>query len=120
MLLPPSSPYLIIDVRRADGATKITMMGVPLPKDYEPGWREIEGDVKAKLHGRAVLAAKGRRYERYFDLQPIAFDDLQAMAEAGPMTFEFKGAGGREAVVEFDSPGLGPAIASLKTCLGGR
>lgn len=39
MLRPPSSPYLIIDVRRADGGTKITMMGVPLPKDYKPGWR---------------------------------------------------------------------------------
>ncbi|MGD9785834.1 MAG: hypothetical protein AB7E80_16045 [Hyphomicrobiaceae bacterium] len=120
MLRPPPRPYLIIDVRRADAATTITMMGLPLPKDYQPGWRDFEADVTVKLNGRAVLTTKGKKSERYFGLERIAFKALQAMTDPGPMMFEFKGTGGRGEIVEFDSPGLGPGIASLKACLGGR
>lgn len=121
MLRPQGSPYLIMDTGRADGATKMTMMGLPLPKGYVPGsWREYQADVTVKLNGTALLTAKGMKFERFFDLERIAFDRLQAMAEPGQLLFELKGAGGREEVVEFDSPGLGLAITSLKTCLGGR
>lgn len=94
------------------------MMGLELPNGYAPGWREFQADVTVKLNGRAVLAAKGMKFDRFFELESIAFDALQAMSEPGQMMFAFKGAGGREEVVEFDSPGLGPGIASFKECLG--
>lgn len=118
MLRPPHTPYLIMDVGRADGATRMTMMGLALPKGYAPGWREFQADVTVKLNGKSVLAARGMKFERFFELERVAFDRLQAMSAPGQMVFAFKGAGGREEVVEFDSPGLGPGIASLKECLG--
>lgn len=118
MLRPPRTPYLIMDVGRADGATRMTMMGLELPNSYAPGWREFQADVTVKLNGRSVLATRGMKFERFFELERVAFDRLQAMSAPGHMVFAFKGAGGREEVIDFDSPGLGPGIASLKECLG--